>query len=45
MKDKMLPCMKKPKTEQEKLEAEAMKDAEWENSLEYHLLTRGRNYG
>ena len=38
----MLPCQKKPKTEKERIEAEALQDATWENSLEYYLLVRGR---
>ena len=39
---KTLPCQKKPKTIEEKIEAEALRDAMWENSLQYHLLMIGR---
>lgn len=38
----VLRCQKKPKTERENLEAEAIKNAEWENSFAYYLLWHGR---
>lgn len=38
----MLNCMKRPKTEKEKMEAEDLQYAGYENSLEYFLLWHGR---